>query len=370
MNNNEKKDIKETIELYKKSLTFRGKPIEWKVEEVITTKEIPNAFTPDKPDIEEIPKRKNYIIYDNKKYHGIDNFFQGVFPQYKAYPYKVKFHTDDNVFYLGGNQRAKLQYNVLAYNFGLVEVDEDDKYDLQTFFMFSRNDLARNAYNRMQWHYGINKMVSFGSSLEVKGTNQDVFCYRKEEENDRTTFIGMEMEWEWWFYHLKSKIDYIKRNSPDMTCLDVKHLNTDIYYQTHSDIGYYLTLKSEQIEAIKQWISTYFYKGEAAYPYNGKIPNSDLQFTIVYDDVDIIPQRNIKGKKAMSEYNKINNAEHNKQIGKDKALEKFSKLQGNEWTTKELKDLGYTNTQIDNYCNQYHWIERVDRGIYRRIIIV
>lgn len=352
-----------------KQFTFRGKPIAWEVVEEVTTKEIPNAFTPDKPDIEETTKRKNYIVYDNNKYHGIDMFFQGVFPQYKAYPFKAKFHTDDNVFYLGGSQRAKLQYNVLAYNFGLVEVDIDDKYDLQTFFEHGKNDLARNAYIRTQWENGIEKMVSFGTSLSVSGTNKDVFCYRKEEGSNGTAFTGMDLTWEDWFHHLQYMIDKKKQDCPSMNDMAViNELNKDIYYQTHYlDMGCHLTLKTEHIDNIKEWIYSYFHKGTNTYPYSGKFPNSDLQFNILYDDVDIVPQRNVKGKKAMSEYNKENNAEHNKQMGKEKALEKFSKLQGDIWSRKELDDLGYTNTQIDNYCNQYHWIERVEQGLYRRI---
>lgn len=351
--------------------TFRGKPIEWKIVEEVKTKEIPNAFTPDKPDIEEFIQKNNYIVYDNKDYHGIDKFFQGVFPEYKKYPYKVNF-LNDNIFYLGKSQRAKLQYNILANKFGLVDVSEDEEFELRMFFQFSHNEPSKKAYQRIQWDNGLRKMVSFGTSLSVNGTNKDVFCYSKEEELNGTTYTSVNLEWEDWFRHLQYTIDSMKRDNPtisDMTVIN--ELNKDIYYQTHYlDTGCHLTLKAEHIDNIKQWICDYCRKGTTVYPYNGKFPNSDLKFTIMYDDVDIVPQRNIKGKNAMAEYNKENNAEHNRQMGEEKAMEKFRKLKGDEWTKQELKDLGYNDTQIDNYCNKYHWIKRIEKGRYRRILTV
>lgn len=42
----------------------------------------------------------------------------------------MAFATDD-IYRLGGSQRAKLQYHILAQSFPLVHVDEQDKADLR-----------------------------------------------------------------------------------------------------------------------------------------------------------------------------------------------------------------------------------------------
>ena len=51
------------------------------------------------------------------------DFMKSEFDEYRMHPYKVKFLTDD-VFRLGGNQRSKLQYHILAQRFPLVHVSE------------------------------------------------------------------------------------------------------------------------------------------------------------------------------------------------------------------------------------------------------
>ena len=44
----------------------------------------------------------------------------------------MTFATDD-IYRLGGSQRAKLQYHILAQSFPLVHVDEQDKADSEAF---------------------------------------------------------------------------------------------------------------------------------------------------------------------------------------------------------------------------------------------
>jgi hypothetical protein len=64
-----------------------------------------------------------------------------MFTDYKKHPYKAKF-ADDNIFWLGSNQRSKLQYHYLAQNFDLVTVAEQDKADLQALCESHRAETA------------------------------------------------------------------------------------------------------------------------------------------------------------------------------------------------------------------------------------
>ena len=61
---------------------------------------------------------------------GREEFLTAMFPDYKKFPYRVKFKNED-VFRLNANQRAKLQYNVLAHRSGLVPVALQDREDLE-----------------------------------------------------------------------------------------------------------------------------------------------------------------------------------------------------------------------------------------------
>lgn len=109
-------------------LLFRGKPIAWvdvpKTKSVI----VPNAIGEDGTE-ERITGKQHLISYGGKRYQR-EEFLTAMFPDYKKFPYRVKFKNED-VFRLNANQRAKLQYNVLAHKFGLVPVALQDRVDLE-----------------------------------------------------------------------------------------------------------------------------------------------------------------------------------------------------------------------------------------------
>lgn len=109
-------------------LLFRGRPIAWvdvpKTKSVI----VPNAIGEDGTE-ERITGKQHLISYGGKRYQR-EEFLTAMFPDYKKFPYRVKFKNED-VFRLNANQRAKLQYNVLAHRFGLVPVALQDREDLE-----------------------------------------------------------------------------------------------------------------------------------------------------------------------------------------------------------------------------------------------
>ena len=109
-------------------LLFRGRPIAWvdvpKTKSVI----VPNAIGEDGTE-ERITGKQHLISYGGKRYQR-EEFLTAMFPDYKKFPYRVKFKNED-VFRLNANQRAKLQYNVLAHKFGLVPVALQDREDLE-----------------------------------------------------------------------------------------------------------------------------------------------------------------------------------------------------------------------------------------------
>lgn len=83
-----------------KPLLFRSKPISWVT--VSQTKLIThtNAFAEDVME-EETGGVRHLIQYENRQMSRTE-FLKSVFPDYRKYPYKVQFKTDD-IFRLGGN---------------------------------------------------------------------------------------------------------------------------------------------------------------------------------------------------------------------------------------------------------------------------
>ena len=73
-------------------------------------------------DTRDVENRNHLIAYKGNTKTRRD-FMKSEFDEYRMHPYKVKFLTDD-VFRLGGNQRSKLQYHILAQRFPLVHVSE------------------------------------------------------------------------------------------------------------------------------------------------------------------------------------------------------------------------------------------------------
>ncbi|MFR3787376.1 MAG: hypothetical protein ACLTWR_08800 [Agathobaculum desmolans] len=79
----------------------RGKPASWVVVPIIKKTVFPNAFGADEEEAEQSGAR-HLIKYDGER-QSRGEFLERLFPgEYKKYPYKVQFKTDD-IFRLGGN---------------------------------------------------------------------------------------------------------------------------------------------------------------------------------------------------------------------------------------------------------------------------
>ena len=83
-----------------KPLTFRGEPIEWVTVPKIKTAKTANAIGED--ETEECLDGMRHLIAYQGKMQSREGFLKSVFPDYKKYPYKVRFQNDD-IFRLGGN---------------------------------------------------------------------------------------------------------------------------------------------------------------------------------------------------------------------------------------------------------------------------
>lgn len=122
----------------------------------------------------------------------------------------MHFLTDD-IYRLGGNQRAKLQYHILAQRFPLVELSDQDKRELEAFVASSESETAQRWHNRMKWPQGHEKLVTFGASLEVenkqaKGRVCGLWCYAANLEETQATYSGIRMDWDIWAAPM---IDYL-----------------------------------------------------------------------------------------------------------------------------------------------------------------
>jgi len=71
------------------------------------------------------------------------------FKQYKQYKCAINFKTD-NIFWLGSSQRERLQYKILAQNFPLVSIDEQDKRELAQLAANNNELTYKIWYNRMK----------------------------------------------------------------------------------------------------------------------------------------------------------------------------------------------------------------------------
>lgn len=353
-----------------KQFTFRGKPICWIDEPkyVQVGEPRPCAFDPSMIlTDEEFRGFNHYIQYDGTLYKQ-DEFFKAVFPEYKKHPYKVQF-PDDTVFYLNNSQRARLQYEILAHHFDLVQVSDQDEEDLWNLCADrGLEPPCSTLIQRMRWKDGLRKMITFGAALDVRGKCNGVWCYRKELEEGRATFRGYPMDWDVWLKYVKGQIRFrhiIKIASKAKTPLFISYAQAmrDLYY--HCQL--HLTIPSDERETMGKWVWACVNLKDSPFPYTGDIPNSRLTFTIDYEkDVKIVAANDLKDPQAMAQYNREHNAEHNFELGKKQAQEKFSRLQGDEWTRPELRRQGYDDRQINRYC-LYGWIERVERGLYRRV---
>ena len=363
----ELKELQAKIEEIEKYKYFRNKPIEWLLQD--NTKITENIIDPATPLIEEIDNKDHLIKYDGQIYER-EEFLYAMFPEYKKYKYKVKFNTD-NIFYLGGTQRAKLQYHILARHFELVTINEQDKKDLEKFSGSHNGKTAQLWRSRMDWQYGHEKMISFGAALEVKGVIKGVWCYTPEITDTYAKYSGVKMSWEEWGAGIETAV---KNNSFYNEMDGIK--NNSIFYKVYISMYYqnykYLTLPAEKSDKIIKWFMEYNRGKKLPFPFQGEIPNADMEFTIDFEkDISIVENKDLKDPAQMSEYNRQNNDKHNKDMGERRSRETFNRLVGDKWTAAEIRQQGFTDRQIRVWRDDYKWIKQIGKKggmfIYQRV---
>lgn len=268
----------------------------------------------------------------------------------------MHFLTDD-IYRLGGNQRAKLQYHILAQRFPLAAVSASDKQELEQFATASESETAQRWLNRMKWPQGHEKMVSFGAALEVPGNARGLWCYYAKTDEHSATYTGVPMSWETWAAPL---VDYLTtwRAIRRWDAVEVMQgAMLRLYYQS----PYYLTIPKAVRVAVVKWVYQFLKDGAAPFPFAGDMGGEEYTFTIDFEkDVEIVPNRAIQ--EDMAAYNRETNAEK----GRRRVEKCFADLQGDTWTTAELISQGFTKRNIKTFVDN-GLIKRLYQGHYARV---
>ncbi len=268
----------------------------------------------------------------------------------------MQFLTND-IYRLGGNQRAKLQYHILSRRFPLAAVSASDKQELEQFAAASESETAQRWLNRMKWTEGHEKMVSFGAALEVPGNTRGLWCYYAKTDEHSATYTGVPMSWETWVAPL---VDYLTtwRAARRWNMVEVMQgAMLRLYYQS----PYYLTVPKTVRVAVVKWVYQFLKDGAAPFPFVGDMGIEEYKFTIDFGrDVEIVPNRSIQG--DMAAYNREANAEK----GRRRVEKCFADLQGDTWTTAELKAQGFTKRNIASFVEK-GLIKRLYQGHYTRV---
>ena len=166
--------------------TFRGLPIVW---ENVTTEENGQQRT------------GHWIVWNGNRSKREEFFKLAFSDQYNQVKKRVKFlgQAADNVLWLSSGQRAKLMYEILAWKYGLEEVNEQDSLDL--IYLCQReedNKTADDLLSRLRWPNGLAKLVTFGVGMKLDVAAQQTWCYSVDYQEDRALFTGSSMTWERW----------------------------------------------------------------------------------------------------------------------------------------------------------------------------
>ena len=222
-------------------------------------------------------------------------------------------------------------------------------------------------------------MISFGVALEVRGTAKDVWCYYPAELSEKQAFYhGVSMTWEKWAEPIIKFLAERHTAISSAACQSDKRkeqlfaetLNQGmmmLYYQRTSSIkpkNLYMTLPGEQSKVLREWVYQYLSVGYGTFPYSGNIPNGDYSFTIDFaKDTEIVRAYDLKTE--MAQYNRDNNAAHNKEMAYRQTKERFEKITGDAWTTQEILAQGVSRKTLDKFV-KYGLIRRVKQGHYVR----
>ena len=271
------------------------------------------------------------------------------------------FSTDD-IYRLGGSQRAKLQYHILAQKFPLVEVAAEDKEDLEAFAAQSETEAAQLWLARMHWSQGHEKMVTFGQNIGVEdkasgGRVKGLWCYTADMDAVKAVYTGCPMTWERWAAPI---VGYLQGQRDARTAAALEVMQTImrlLYYQN----GLYLTVPGDVRRAIVKWAYQYLKDGAAPFPFAGDMGSDSRRVTINFErDTSLKDNRVIHDN--MAEYNREANAEK----AARRTKQRFEDLTGARWTTAELHAQGFTDRNIKTFCKD-GLIKRLYQGHYQRI---
>lgn len=275
----------------------------------------------------------------------------------------MAFATDD-IYRLGGSQRAKLQYHILAQRFPLVYVDEQDKADLERFAAQSETEAAQLWLARMHWPQGHEKMVTFGQNIGVEdkasgGRVKGLWCYKAELDAARAVYTGYTMTWELWAVPL---LQYLTGQREARTAAALEVIQTVmrlLYYQN----GLYLTVPGDIRRAIVKWAYQYLKDGAAPFPFAGDMGSDSYRFTIDFER-DTSLKKNVNIHADMGAYN----AAHNAEKAARRTAKRFADLTGEQWTTAELRAQGFSDRNIKTFCKD-GLIKKLYQGHYQRIFV-
>ena len=275
----------------------------------------------------------------------------------------MAFATDD-IYRLGGSQRAKLQYHVLAQRFPLVHVDEQDKADLEAFAAQADTEAAQLWLARMHWPQGHEKMVTFGQALSVEdkasgGRVKGLWYYKAELDAVKAVYTGFSMSWELWAAPI---LDYLteQREARAAAALEInQEVMRLLYYQN----GFYLTVPGDIRRAIVKWAYQYLKDGAAPFPFVGDMGSDSYRFTIDFQR-DTALKENVNIHADMGAYN----AAHNAEKAARRTAKRFADLTGDGWTTAELHAQGFSDRNIRTFCKD-GLIKKLYQGRYQRIFV-
>ena len=116
----------------------------------------------------------------------------------------------------------------------------------------------------MQWPDGLEKMVTFGVSLEVRGTVKGAWCYTGQMEEHSATYRGIPMTWEEWTQPIMDYLDDRRATlemSRTMSQGERAHFKGNTYDNAMMMLSYqggkYMTLPGEEAaQAIDSYIKS------------------------------------------------------------------------------------------------------------------
>ena len=341
---------------------FRGLPIRW----VHEPKYEKCAFDDGKEKV-----GTAHLIEWNSGKYGCSDFLKTAFPeQYNKVKKTVALvgRAADNVMRLTTAKRKELAYACLAYKYPLVEVDPVDSGALkrlcqEDLFHNGNNSTVRDLQTWLNWSNGLAKLVTFGTGKGIQGAAQYTWCYQEEYRNTEAVFEGVEKTWENWSIELKKVLDLYRRDDYHTIW---EHFRPALYYQK----GCRLTLTGEDRTIINSWFYAYLNDETTPFPLQGEIPGAAYSFTIDYEkDVEYIDSKNLNEPGEMAAYNAEHNKENNVKKGISRVQKRFSSVcgdhkVGDQLTTQELKDMGYTDPNAITRLVNDGVLSHIRRGVY------